>query len=247
MSAFQGRSPVATDATSALALRMAQWLRNLQHRSAIGHFATLEELTAGAAEAIPGADYVAITVVDRKGGFRTVGATHPCAALMDKIQETHREGPCVAAAWEYRTMRIEDLSTDRRWPRYCRDAVAHTPIRSVLSFQLFTEANAMGALNFYAERPHAFDERSVEAGLIYAAHTTVAWHILQRDDQFRAAVASRDIIGQAKGMLMERFKIDAADAFDLLRRLSQEANTPLVRVAEQVVSGRTRWEDHASG
>jgi hypothetical protein len=247
MSALQGRSPVSVDATSALALRLAQSLRNLQHRSAIGHFATLEELTDGAAEAIPGADYAAITVVDRKGGFRTVGATHPYAALMDKIQEIQREGPCVAAAWEYRTMRIEDLGADRRWPRYCREAVARTPIRAVLSFQLFAETNAMGALNFYAEQPHAFDERSVQAGLIYAAHTTVAWNMLQRDDQFRAAVASRDIIGQAKGVLMERFNIDAAHAFELLKRVSQEANMPLVRAAEQVVSGRSCKERDASG
>jgi hypothetical protein len=237
---------VYTDANSALALRLAQWLRTLQRRSAIGHFATLKELTAGAAEAIPGADYAAITVVDRKGVFRTVAPTHAYAALLDKIQETHREGPCVAAAWEYRTMHIQDLGADFRWPRFCRDAVARTPIRSVLSFQLFAETNAMGALNFYAERPHAFDGRSEEAGLIYAAHMTVAWHILQRDDQFRAAVASRDIIGQAKGMLMERFKVDATQAFELLKRLSQDANTPLVTVAEQVVAGGSREDHHVS-
>jgi transcriptional regulator with GAF, ATPase, and Fis domain len=246
MSAFLGRSALSTDASSALALRLAQWLRTLQRRSAIGHFATLKELTDGAADAIPGADYAAITVVDRKGAFRTVAPTHAYAALLDRLQETHREGPCVAAAWEYRTMRIEDLDTDTRWPRFSRDAVARTPIRSVLSFQLFADANAMGALNFYAERPHAFDERSVEAGLIYAAHTTVAWHILQRDDQFRAAVASRDIIGQAKGMLMERFDINAAQAFELLKRLSQEANTPLVAIAGRMVADASHEEHHAS-
>jgi AmiR/NasT family two-component response regulator len=67
--------------------------------------------------------------------------------------------------------------------------------------------------------------------------------MVQRDDQFRAAVGSRDIIGQAKGMLMERFHIDAAQAFELLKRLSQESNTPLIRVAGQVVSGRS-YEPH---
>jgi hypothetical protein len=239
MSAFAERSPVSTDATGALALRLAQWLRNLQRRSAIAPFATLHELTVGAADSIQGADHAGITVVDRKGVFHTFAATHPYAVQLDRIQQGRREGPCVAAAWEYRTMLIDDLDADARWPRFCRDAVAKTPIRSVLSFQLFTEPHAMGALNFYAERPHAFGERSVEAGLIYAAHTTVAWYMVQRDDQFRAAVGSRDIIGQAKGMLMERFHIDAAQAFELLKRLSQESNTPLVRVAEQVVSGRS--------
>ena len=84
----------------------------------------------------------------------------------------------------------------------------------------------------------AFDDDSVELGLVYAAHTSVAWNSMRREQQFRSALASRDVIGQAKGMLMERFNIDAVAAFQLLRRLSQESNTRLVDIAERLVATR---------
>jgi hypothetical protein len=226
---------VPVDARNPLVLEFAEKVRTLQERSSAGVRATLDELTASAAAAMPNADHVGITVVDRRGAVSTVGPTHRTARLLDKIQDTVREGPCLAAAWQQHVMRIDDMSTETRWPRYRRDAIELTPVRSVVSFQLFVEAKAMAALNFYAERPHAFDEESVEIGLIFATHTAIAWNVIRRDDQFRSALASRDIIGQAKGMLMERFKVDAVHAFELLKRLSQDSNTPLAKVAEQLV------------
>jgi AmiR/NasT family two-component response regulator len=90
-------------------------------------------------------------------------------------------------------------------------------------------------LNFYAEHSNAFDDEAAELGLILATHTAVGWNMVRRDEQFRSALASRDIIGQAKGMVMERFKIDAVQAFELLKRLSQNSNTPLAAVARQLV------------
>ena len=84
-------------------------------------------------------------------------------------------------------------------------ALEVTPIRSIVSFQVFAGEHASGALNFFAERPHAFTDDAVELGLIFATHTAIAWGMLRRDEQFRSALSSRDEIGQAKGMLMERF------------------------------------------
>ena len=74
-------------------------------------------------------------------------------------------------------------------------------------------------------------------GLIFATHTALVWNMMRRDQQFRSALVSRDIIGQAKGRLMERFDIDAAEAFELLRQLSQESNTPIAHIAQRVVTG----------
>ena len=133
---------------------------------------------------------------------------------------------------------IEDLSTETRWPRYRDAALPLTPIRSILSFRLFSDGKGLAALNLYAEGAHKFDEESVELGLIFAAHTSVAWNTMRRTEQFRSALASRDVIGQAKGILMERFAIDAFAAFDLLRRLSQESNVKLIDIAEKVVADR---------
>ena len=197
--------------------------------------AMLSELTEGACKSVPSARHAGITVVSRPGKVRTASATDDYPRLLDEIQQRHDEGPCLSAAWDHQLMRIDDLTREDRWPAYCREAVEETPIRSVMSFQLFADHQSMGALNFYAEQPYAFDEESLELGLIVATHTALAWSMARRDEQFRSALASRDIIGQAKGMIMERFKIDAVQAFELLKRLSQSSNTPLVAVARQLV------------
>jgi transcriptional regulator with GAF, ATPase, and Fis domain len=194
----------------------------------------LGELTHASVAAMPGAQYAGITLATRNGKVRTVAATGQYPALLDEIQQRHEEGPCLSAAWEHHVIRIDDMALEKRWPAYCRDT-RETPIRSVISYQLFADHNSMGALNFYAEAPQAFDEEAQEMGLILATHTALAWSMVRRDEQFRSALASRDIIGQAKGMIMERFKIDAVQAFELLKRLSQSSNTALVVVARQLV------------
>jgi AmiR/NasT family two-component response regulator len=104
-----------------------------------------------------------------------------------------------------------------------------------MSFALFADQKKMGALNFYGEQPRVFDDDAVEVGLIIATYTALAWKLVRREEQFRSALGSRDIIGQAKGMLMERFKIDAVQAFELLKRLSQNSNTPVAVVARRII------------
>jgi transcriptional regulator with GAF, ATPase, and Fis domain len=195
----------------------------------------LAELTESAVTAVPGAQYAGITVASRDGKVRTASATDRYPSLLDDIQQRHDEGPCLSAAWEQHIIRIDDMMLERRWPAYCCAAIEETPIRSIMSFQLFADHHTMSALNFYAERPNAFDDDAVELGVIMAAHTSLAWNLVRRNQQFRSALASRDIIGQAKGMVMERFKIDSAQAFELLKRLSQNSNTPVAVVARQLV------------
>lgn len=195
----------------------------------------LDELTAGSVEQMPGADWAGISVVRDRRTVQTVAATGRFPGLLDKIQQRHREGPCVTAAWEQHMIRVDDIAQEQRWPNYCREAVEETPIRSVVAFQLFAIGQAAGALNFYSEQPHGFDDEAVELGFALATHTALAWHMVRRDEQFRSALASRDTIGQAKGMIMERFDIGAVPAFELLKRLSQESNTPLIDVAHQLV------------
>lgn len=134
------------------------------------------------------------------------------------------------------TIHIADLTTEDRWPRYRDAALERTPVRSLLCFRLFGEGKPLAALSFTARRPGAFTDESIEMGLIFASHLTVAWNTINREQHFQSALASRDIIGQAKGMLMERFDIDAVAAFDLLARLSQQTNSKLSVVAEQLVN-----------
>ncbi len=201
-----------------------------------------EEVTESALNCLPVAEYAGITIASRDGKVRTAWATGPYPAILDDIQQRHCDGPCLSVAWEHHVLRIDDLADEHRWPGYCRDAIELTPVRSILSFQLFVHHQTMGAVNFYAEQPGAFDDDAVEMGLTMATHVALAWNMVRRDQQFRSALASRDIIGQAKGMVMERFKIDAVQAFELLKRLSQSSNTPLVAVALQLVEA----EQHGS-
>lgn len=195
----------------------------------------LTGLTQSALTAVAGADSAGITIASRDGGVYNAYATDDYPVRLDEIQHRCGEGPCLSAAWEHNVIRIDDIEAETRWARYCRDAATDTPIRSVLSFRLFASRRQMGALNFYGTRPQAFNDEAAELGLILATHMALAWNMVRRDEEFRSALASRDIIGQAKGMMMERFKINALQAFELLKRLSQSSNTPLAVVARGVV------------
>lgn len=226
---------MSAQAQNSLALQLAELTRELGWTTAADADAVLRELADSAVESVPDATYAGITEAHRDGTVRTLAGTHPVAPLLDEIQQRHRQGPCLAAAWENHTVLVDDVAAETRWPDYCRDVLAQTDVRSVVSFQLFTGPKLFGALNFYADGPGAFTAQSLEIGLMYATHAAIVWQMLLRDQQFRSALASRDVIGQAKGIIMERFDVDAAHAFDLLKQLSQDANTPLVEVAEQLV------------
>jgi len=220
---------------SGLIREVAELVQTLQRQQNTDIDTVLAELTQSAVSAMPGAQYAGITIASRNGKVRTASATDRYPALLDEIQQRYEQGPCLSAAWEHPVIRINNMALENRWPAYCQAAARETPIRSVMSFQLFANNHDMGALNFYAKQPHAFDDEAAELGLILATHTAVAWNMARRDEQFRSALASRDIIGQAKGMIMERFKINAVQAFELLKRLSQSLNTPLAAVARQLV------------
>ncbi|ORB85778.1 hypothetical protein B1987_20570 [Mycobacterium kansasii] len=207
----------------------------LQRRGETDFESALRDINAITVASVPGAQYLGVTVVDTSGSITTLAATHRYPSLLDDVQREFREGPCLSAAWEQHTIRIDDLATEGRWPRYRIAALERTPVRSIMSFRLFGGNNALAALNFYAEPARAFDDESIELGLVFAAHTTVVWNLIRRQQQFRSALASRDLIGQAKGILMERFDINGVAAFELLRRLSQESNTKIVEIAEKLI------------
>jgi GAF domain-containing protein len=217
---------------------VAVLVRTLDKRAEVDVEGALEELVANLLAHMPLAQHAGVTLTTSDGDVRTLGATDAHPAVLDDIQRRLREGPCLSAAWNHHLVRLDDVSCEQRWPAFCREVAATTPIRSILAFELFTGPGTTGALNFYAETPDAFDDDAVELGLTLATHAALAWHMVRRDEQFRSALASRDVIGQAKGMLMERFDIDALRAFELLKRLSQNLNTPLADVAQQVVVGR---------
>ena len=223
------------DGVESTHLRIAELVQNLHSRPDTDSDTVLDELVEHAAVEIPGAQYAGITVTRNAKNIDTPAATHKWPILLDEVQQRHREGPCLTAAWEEKIIHVADLETDDRFPLYRQDALEQTPIRTIMAFQLFIADQTMGALNVYAEQPHAFDQTSKEIGRVFAAHSSVAWNAARREEQFKRALASRDTIGQAKGMIMERYGVNAVQAFDVLRKLSQDSNVPLVQVASELV------------
>lgn len=225
----------AMNERNAILLRVGELVGDLQARPHGGVNDLFDRLLHDAARWVPGARYAGLTVVGRDGSIETAAYSHKYVLLLDDVARHHREGPSVSAARDHQTVRIGDLSAEERWRRYTREALRATPVRSILSLPMVIEPKSRGSLTLYAESTHIFDDDSVELGLVFATYAALAWNIGQRDDQFRNALASRDIIGQAKGMIMERFNIDAEQAFNLLKRLSQISNSPLAEVARRLV------------
>ncbi|ABM13363.1 MULTISPECIES: GAF and ANTAR domain-containing protein [Mycolicibacterium] len=217
-------------------LRVAELVQGLHNRPDTDSDTVVAELAELAAAEIEGAQYAGITLTRNAKQIETPAATHHWPLLLDKIQQRYLEGPCLTAAWEEKTVHVRNLETDERFPNYRRDALAETPIRSIMAFQLFIAGETLGALNVYSEQPEAFGDESRTLGLIFAAHSSVAWNSARREEQFRQALSSRDVIGQAKGMIMERYRVDAVQAFELLRKLSQDSNVPLIKIATSLVS-----------
>ncbi|MDT5351883.1 MAG: hypothetical protein QOJ56_415 [Mycobacterium sp.] len=225
--------PIGVEATH---LRIAELVQQLYGRPDTDSDTVIAELAEHAAVEIPGAQYAGVTVTRNAKHIDTPAATHKWPILLDEIQQLHREGPCLTAAWEEKIIHVADLEADDRFPLYRRDALEQTPIRSIMAFQMFIAGETMGALNVYAEEAHAFGQESRAIGLIFAAHSSVAWNAARRGEQFKRALASRDTIGQAKGMIIERYGVDAVQAFELLRKLSQDSNVPLLEVATELVT-----------
>jgi uncharacterized protein (UPF0147 family) len=228
---------LSTDSRTAIYMQATQFVSDLHRRASFDTPALLSGLIAGAVESVSGAQYAGITVAQKRSGIQTAAATHRHSVILDEIQGRHQQGPSLTAAATQASVCLDDLVGDDRWPLYRRAALKQTPVRSILSFGMFKEGGASAALNFYAEAPNAFDDGSVDVGLIFATHAALVWNMMRRDQQFRVALVSRDVIGQAKGKLMERFNIDAAEAFEMLKQLSQDSNTPIAQVAQRVTGG----------
>jgi GAF domain-containing protein len=197
----------------------------------------LSDVTATALQLIPGTDTAGVLLIGKGGKFETLAGTSDLPHQLDELQIKYYEGPCVEAAVDELIVRTDDFSTETRWPRYS-PAVVELGVLSGLSFKLYTSTQTAGALNLFGFKPNAFDAEAETIGAVLAAHAAAAILASRRGEQLESALSTRDRIGQAKGIIMERFDVDDVRAFDMLRRLSQESNTRLVDIAERVIATR---------
>ncbi len=183
-----------------LAQQMGDLARALQAED--DEEAILAHLVKSAIDLVPGADEASISVVT---GRKTVRSHAPSGDLpkeVDALQAVTGQGPCLDAVFEHRTVHVPDMASEDRWPRFASGA-AKLGAASMLSFQLFVAGDNLGALNLYARSPNAFDTESDEIGLLIAAHAAVAFAEGRKMGQMHDALASRDLIGQAKGIQRE--------------------------------------------
>jgi GAF domain-containing protein len=200
---------------------------------------SIEQIVAFTAQTF-GTDHAGVTLVrDRGRRLETVGPTTPVVREADDLQNKLREGPCVAAAVESRSVVSNDVARDPRWPVW-GPRVAELGLESVLSSELHAGGARMGALNVYGAQDHQFTHEDVEVGQLLAQQASVALKFVEQIDGLNVALDSRTLIGQAQGMLMERYGIDAEAAFAALRRVSQDENVRLVKVARSIVDGTSR-------
>lgn len=199
--------------------------------------ATLVKICTLAVKTIGGCDHAGITLVQGRN-VSTEGASDEVPELVDAIQYQTGEGPCLNAISAHEVFLTDDLAEEARWPKFATRAVEETGVHSMLSLRLFADGDTMGALNLYSKATAAFDDEAREVGSVFAAHAAVAMASAKDHEHMQEAVRSRDVIGQAKGILMARQDITEGEAFDLLRRASQRLNIKLRDVAQAVSEGK---------
>ena len=193
-------------------------------------------LTTAAALKLPAVDYASIMLVGQGTVVRTLASTDGYPRYLNKLQQRYWEGPGFDAACEHQARRVDDLDSEKRWPNFSDEAAAITPIRSILSVPLFSRHRSKTALNLYAVQPYAFGAEGELIGQAFASDAEAVLEVCRRDKRYRKAVTNRELIGQAKGILMERFAIDPVTAFSLLAQLSKDCRQSVSAVARGLVS-----------
>ena len=207
--------------------------------------ATLEKIVELAVSTVEGCDHAGVSLVEN-GRVLSPATSDSIPELVDTLQYETGEGPCLDAIREHAVFQTDDLRDEARWPNFSRRAAEETGIVSILAYRLFVEADTMGALNLYSKRKAAFDADDRVVGSIFAAHAAVGLSAARQKDQLEQAIATRDLIGQAKGILMARQDVTADQAFDMLRRGSQRLNIKLRELARQVATGESPHAGSAS-
>jgi GAF domain-containing protein len=179
-------------------------------------------------------DGATVLVIQRGGGTTIPAASSELAREVAQIPATVGEGPCLTALEDQATVVSSDLRDERRWPAY-RARMLELGVRSVMDVRLFTHHDTMGTLGFYSTAPGAFDERSTAFAQVFASHAAVALKAAISETGLSAALRSRDVNGQAKGVIMEREGLTADGALERLRQLSQDRQQPLRELAEEIV------------
>lgn len=216
-----------------LATALAEMARVLIRQETVQ--GTLDQILLHAVGLVDGCENAGVLVLEDENKVHTLAATSELVRTSDRVQGECGEGPCFDAARNLtQVYRIADMSTTvPRWQRYAPRA-RELGIGSMMGFLLFTEDGDMGALDMYSPHPKAFTAHSETVGWLLASHAAVAFSSASNHAQLRAAMDTRNEVGQAVGILMERHQADREAAFEMLRKASSEQDTKVREIARTV-------------
>ncbi len=193
--------------------------------------ATLQTIVTIATEAVSGCDYAGVNLLI-KGHFQPQAIFGDPPRALDALQQATGTGPCIDASRTQTMIEIPQMSAESRWPQYAELAI-QLGVVGMLCAPLWVDDQRLGSVSLYSSAApfHAHDARVAQ---LFAAHAAVALSDAQRTEKLRRAMHNRDVIGQAKGILMERHKLTADQAFAVLSKNSQRHNRPVIAIALQL-------------
>ena len=202
---------------------------------------TLQRITGLVRRSLPQCDGVGLTLLEGSKPT-TAAASDEFTLKIDAEQYKTGEGPCLQAIVDHEVFHIDDIDIEERWPRF-RDGAKEKGLRSSLSIPLPMASPNRGAMNIYSQETHSFNDKSRRIAQLFAEQTAVAISnaqiyisALRLTHQLKEAVESREIIGEAMGILIEREGVSQDGAFEMLKKASQQSNVKLRVVAERVVT-----------
>jgi hypothetical protein len=192
--------------------------------------------------AIRGCDHASMLVRDNDR-YVTVGASDRLAERIDELERRAGDGPCIDAIEEETPQIDTDLTTPSHWPKLASVLIAETPVRGAMGFRLLVDKRKGAALNLFSDTPNLFDAESAGRAAVLASFASVAINAIAKGEDaasLRRGLLSNREIGKAVGMLMLLHEMTEDQAFDLLRRHSQDLNIKLAEVARAVIENRGR-------
>ncbi|WP_410611840.1 GAF and ANTAR domain-containing protein [Amycolatopsis sp. lyj-109] len=199
--------------------------------------ATLAAIVKAAVDHVDGAEYAGISLVESGRAIRTVAPTDNVVSAIDEVQYRTGQGPCLDAIADHQIYTTGDLAAEARWAEFA-SAAAEFGVHSMLSYRLFVTGTTLGSLNLYSRKRDAFSLQTREDGRLFATHAAIALSGAQKEAQLGVAIESRDVIGMAKGILMQRHDLGPVAAFRMLVESSQHTNLKLHQVAAWLVEHR---------
>ena len=195
---------------------------------------TLDAIVTSARASIPGFDEVGISIVNKDGSIETLAGTGPLVWELDSLQYALGEGPCLRAMRSQPLVVAEDIRDDQRWPRFVPLAV-EAGLKAQMALQLYAEESTLGGLNLYSTQQAAIDPDALHAAELFATHAALALGHARRESQLNEALESRTVLGQATGIVMERYRISSERAFQFIVRASSTSNIKARDVAAEIV------------